>query len=303
VPENDAEYYDKWDLWEIGVDGSNEKLVVENACWGTFLPSGKEIVFARGEKVFQKNVETGEEKCIFDGNESMKKGTIVQQPELSPDGKYLAATLRGSSRETGIWNLEKKEWNTTGGGCQMDWFPSGTEIYRVNSTGNGGTAAPSEIFAMKIADGKPVEKVTKIKEFKMMDLPGRRSHEYFPKFDQKGIWMVWAATDKGHDHDLYDYELYLFPRMAKSSTPQSRIRYLFCPLKDSRSPSTELSNHRCLLLLKSPRTAARSQFPGNSVISMTPLILDAARNISGCFKIRVNAPCPPMLEPASALPL
>ena len=224
VPESDAGYYDKWDLWEIGIDGTDEKLVVENACWGTYLASTNDIIFARGEKVFQKTVKSDEEKCIFDGNENIKKGTIAQQPELSPDGKYLVATLRGSSRETGIWDLEKKVWNTTGGGCQTGWFPSGDEIYRVNSTGNGGTAAPSEIFAMKIADGKPIEKITRIKLFRMMDLPGRRSHEYFPKFDSKGQWMVWCATDKGHDHDIYDYEIYIWKR---GNDVKSAVRLTF----------------------------------------------------------------------------
>lgn len=212
VPEIDAKYYDKWDLWTIGVDGSDEKKIVEDACWGTWRPSGTEIVFARGEKAFLKKLDTGEEKLLLDGSASIKKGTIVQQPQLSPDGKYLAATLRGSSRETGIWHLANKAWHKTGGGCQIGWFPSSNEIYRVNPTGNGGTAAPSEVLVQKLKDGKPVEKITRIKALRLMDLPGRRSHEYFPKFDQRGTYMVWCATDKGHDHDIYDYEVYIWKR-------------------------------------------------------------------------------------------
>ncbi len=212
VPETDAKFYDKWDLWTVDIDGSNEKKIAENACWGTWRPSGKEILFARGEKAILKNLESNEETTLFDGNGSIKNGTVVQQPELSPDGKYLAATLRGSSRETGIWDIAKKVWNKTGGGCQIGWFPSGSEIFRVNPTGNGGTAAPSEILAQKIKDGKSVEKITKTKLFRLMDLPGRRSHEYFPKFGPKGERLVWCATDKGHDHDLYDYEVYIWKR-------------------------------------------------------------------------------------------
>ena len=152
VPENDAEYFDKWDLFTINVDGSGEKKVVENACWGVWQPDGKSIVFSRGDKAILRNLETGEETLLLDGSESIKKGTIVQQPSLSPDGNYLAATLRGSSRETGIWNVKKKEWVKTGGGCQIQWFPKGSEIYWVNPTGNGGTAAPSEVLAMTVAE-------------------------------------------------------------------------------------------------------------------------------------------------------
>jgi hypothetical protein len=224
VPENDAEYFDKWDLWTIGLDGSDEKKVVENACWGVWQPDGKSVVFARGEKAMQRTLETGEEKILLDAAVAIKKGTIVQQPSLSPDGRFLAATLRGSSRETGVWNIDKKEWVKTGGGCQIQWFPGGSAIYWVNPTGNGGTAAPSEVLTMTLADGKPVEKITSIKKFKLMDLPGRRSHEYFPKFDQQGEYMVWGATEKGHDHDIYDYELYLW---KKGDKPEKAVRITF----------------------------------------------------------------------------
>ena len=212
VPEVDAKYYDKWDLWTVSTAGGDEEKVFESACWGTWRPDGKSIVFAQGNKAFMYNLETQEKTLLLDGDESIKKGTIVQEPNLSPNGKYLAATLRGSSRETGIWHLEKKEWYKTGGGCQIDWFPTNDEIYRMNPTGNGGTAAPSEVLAMKLDDGKPVENIARIKKFRLMDLPGKRSHEYFPKFDPKGEWMTWCATAKGHDHDIYDYEVYIWKR-------------------------------------------------------------------------------------------
>ena len=91
-------------------------------------------------------------------------------------------------------------------------MPNGQEVYRVNQTGNGGTAQPSEILVIKVQDGKPTQDINKIKDLKLMDLPGRRSHEYFPKFDRTGQYMVWCATDKGHDHDLYDYEVYFWKR-------------------------------------------------------------------------------------------
>jgi hypothetical protein len=29
-------------------------------------------------------------------------------------------------------------------------------------------------------------------------------------FSPNGKWLVWGATDKGHDHDIYDYELYVW---------------------------------------------------------------------------------------------
>lgn len=216
VSEKDAKYYRKWDLWTISLEDNKEEKLVKNACWGTWRPNGKKIVFARGSKVYTMEIETQKETLILNGNEAFKEGTIVQQPQLSPNGKYLAATLRGTSRETGIYDLENESWTTTGKGCQINWLPSGDKVVRMNPTGHGGTAAPSEVLMIPIEDGKPTINVNKIRKLRLMDLPERRrSHEYFPQFDDSGKWMVWCATDEGHDHDLYDYEVYIWKKGTK----------------------------------------------------------------------------------------
>ncbi|HLV32231.1 MAG TPA: hypothetical protein VKY57_11735 [Chitinispirillaceae bacterium] len=209
--EKDADTYDKWDLWVTDIDSSSESRVAENCCWGTWRPSGDSIVFARGAKVFVMDLSDSSEKVLLNTEEKFKKGTIAQQPQLSPDGKLLAMTLRGSVMETGIWNFQKSEWYSTGKGCQIDWFPDGRRVLRMNEgQGNGST----EVLAIEIdSDGKPVDKIAGLKvpkKIRFMDLPGRRSHEYFPKLDQTGEWLVWCATQYGHEHDIYDYEVYVW---------------------------------------------------------------------------------------------
>ena len=228
VPENDANYPEKWDLWTVDIDGSNETKLVENATWGTWRPDGKSIVFSRAGKVFTMDLASKKETLVLDGEKAFKKsGVILQEPNMSPDGKHLAITLRGSMRETGVWDLAKNVWTKSGDGCQIDWNFDGSKLYRVNPTGNGGTAAPSEILWFTAKDGKQVEKVGFFgipKNVKLMDLPGRRSHEYFPRFSPDGKWLVWGATDKGHDHDLFDYELYLW-KIGEPVETATRITY------------------------------------------------------------------------------
>jgi len=213
VPETDADQPDKWDLWVVGIDGQNARKVVDKATWGTWRPDGKKLVFSRAAKVFTRELDGTAETLLLDGESVFKKGVILQEPNLSPDGKFLAITLRGSMRETGIWDLTAHKWQLSGEGCQIDWVPGGKQLYRVNSTGNGGSAAPSEILRFPFENGKQVGKVGFFgvpKELRLMDLPGRRSHEYFPRIDNTNNWLVWGATDKGHDHDIYDYELYVW---------------------------------------------------------------------------------------------
>ena len=66
--------------------------------------------------------------------------------------------------------------------------------------------------------------LTNPKNVKLMDLPGRRSHEYFPRLSPDGKWLVWGATDKGHDHDLFDYELYIW-KIGEPVESATRITY------------------------------------------------------------------------------
>jgi hypothetical protein len=209
--ESEADVFDKWDLFTIGIDGTGEQKVADNGCWGTWRPGGDSIVFARGPKVFIKDLKSGNEIEIFDAEVSIKKGTYSQEPNLSPDGKKIAITLRGSSRETGVWNVVTKQWYKTGAGCQSDWFPDGKKILRMNEgQGNGGT----EVLAFSVDEnGKPMDSFTGLtipKQMRFMDIPGRRSHEYFPKIDKTGKWMVWCSTQVGHEHDMVDYEVYIW---------------------------------------------------------------------------------------------
>jgi len=205
VSERDANNSEKWDIFTIEPDGSEAKKVVENASWGSWI-SNDEILYVRGTKVFRRKLDGGEETAIMSSEGvSGLDGALLQQPELSSDGKQIAITLRGSKRETGLWDIAKKSWTQTGQGCQINWTPDHSAIYWVHPTGNGG----SRILEMPIAEGKPPRDAD-IDKMELMDLPGRRSHEYFPQLSSDGKWLVWGITQRGHDHDTADYEIYLW---------------------------------------------------------------------------------------------
>jgi hypothetical protein len=218
VSERDANDSDKWDILITAPDGSNTSPAAESASWGSWI-SNEEILFVRGTKIFRKKLG-GEEQQIMDSEGVPElEGALLQQPELSKDGKYLAITLRGSKRETGLWDLEKKTWIQTGLGCQVNWTPDQSAIYWVHPTGNGG----SRVLKMPITAGEP-PKDPSLDELQLMDLPGRRSHEYFPELSSDGKWMVWGATQRGHDHDTADYEIYLW---EVSSPPDKAVRLTY----------------------------------------------------------------------------
>lgn len=220
VSERDANSDNKWDLWLMNADGSDAKKIVDNASWGSWI-DGDDILYVRGTKVFRRPVAGGEEQALVDSTSvEALDGALLQQPELSSDGRYLAITLRGSARETGIWDLESRQWLQTGLGCQINWTPDGSKIYWVNPTGNGG----SQVFMMPIANGKPWKEDPSDDELAFIDLPGRRSHEYFPQLSRDGRWLVWGSTQRGHDHDIADYEIYLW---EVGTPPEKAVRLTY----------------------------------------------------------------------------
>ncbi len=205
VYERDANHNWKWDIFTIDRQGENLELVAKDASWGTWLTADR-ILFSRNTKVYSKLLSTGEEQMLVDSDvEKNLGGAELQQPQMSRDGRHIALTLRGSKRETGTFDLESREWTPTGKGCQVAWHPAEDRIYWINPSGNGG----SEVFSVPMTDGKP-QRECEYEEMRFMDIPGRRSHEYFPRMSTDGAWMVWAATQRGHDHDVADYEIYIW---------------------------------------------------------------------------------------------
>jgi len=205
VSERDANNSDKWDVFAIGVDGSDLVKVVDSGSWASWLTQD-EIIFVRGTAIMRKRLGSPTETVVMNSEKvDALDGALLQQPELSADGKFIAITLRGSKRETGVWDIERKTWTQTGLGCQINWTPDQSAVYWVHPTGNGG----SQVFKMPLRDGK-AQKEFSSDELAFMDLPGRRSHEYFPQLSRDGKWMVWGITQRGHDHDTADYEIYLW---------------------------------------------------------------------------------------------
>lgn len=220
VFERDANTDGKWDIFTVAADGSDAKKVVDNASWGSWV-SNDEIVYARATKIYRGGLDGDQETLLVDSAKVPDlDGALMQQPEMSKDGKYIAITLRGSKRETGIWDIEKKTWTRTGEGCQINWVPAGDKIYWVHPTGNGG----SRVLQMAVEDGKPAKADADPDSLTLVDIPGRRSHEYFPQLSADGKWLVWAATQRGHDHDVADYEIYLWEVGTEPKTA-ARLTY------------------------------------------------------------------------------
>ena len=111
----------------------------------------------RGTKILRAKLGSGEETRVVDSDGVADlDGSLLQQPELSHDGKYIAITLRGSKRETGIWDIAKKIWTQ-----HRPRLPDQLDARRQRrSTGSTRPAtAAARSSRMPIKDGKPHEGV------------------------------------------------------------------------------------------------------------------------------------------------
>ena len=187
---------DLWDTYILSLDNGQEKLLAKHANFPLWVDA-KTVSFMRGPKVVLKDIATGGEKIIFDGAKPPVRGRI-ETPELSPtDHGKLALTARGKLRGVIVVDLAKGGFTNFGDGCEITWFPDGKSVLWVDDGGRGKTRV------VRSPAGR-------LQKQMFMDLPGKFSHEYFPRLSQDGKWMAWAASAGGHEHDIADYEIFLW---------------------------------------------------------------------------------------------
>jgi hypothetical protein len=150
--------------------------------------------------------ETEKETRIFDAARyAFFDGAVLQQPELSHDGHFVALTLAGRRRQVGIWSVRKKQWTDLGQGTQIAWTPDGAAVYWIDDHGKEQSRVAHEaVVAGTPADDRDPDKLL------FVDLGGKRSRERFPQLSNDGKWLVFAAAVSDLENDLEDYELFLW---------------------------------------------------------------------------------------------
>jgi hypothetical protein len=221
VRERDANAEGAWDLYTMGADGSDLKKVIEDATWGSWA-GPEEIVFLRGTKVMRAKLggESEKETRIFDAARyAIFDGSVLQQPELSHDGHFVALTLAGKHRQVGIWSVKKKQWTDLGEGTQIAWTPDGASVYWIDDRGKEQSRVAREpIVAGTPADDRDPDKLL------LVDLESKRSRERFPRLSNDGKWLVFAAAVNDLEDDVEDFELFLW-EAGSPATSATRLTF------------------------------------------------------------------------------
>ena len=197
--------HDGWQVYVMNTDGSAQRQVAQTGYMPKWTPDGQHIIFTRDNRVVQINVASGQERVVANGNIE-PLNSPVHSPVLAPDGRHLALVLRQKTYSgPAILNLETNRLVKfyPSQACQTFWSDEQEQLLFIAKGGQGGTRVMAARSSGKSGmDGYQAEV--------LMDLPGAFSHEYFPRLDNTGSWLVWGAAAKGHEHDRADYEIFLW---------------------------------------------------------------------------------------------
>ncbi len=199
-----------WDVFVYDIDRGEERLAARDGNTPTWSADGRTLYFQRNEgQVVAHALVTGEERVLAaSGTGAIPPGVSLGTPSVNDRTGEILVTLRGRTRMTARITPDGN-LHRVAGGCQIAWSPDGRFTYWV---GDGGRL--KNLFYRADPQGKQARP--------WLDLPGRFSHEYFPKWSNIGDVLVFGASRGGHEHDRADYDIFLW-RIGTPSSAALRV--------------------------------------------------------------------------------
>lgn len=188
-----------WQVVMLDLKTGRETLLTGNGNAATWSADGSRIYFQRdGRQIVELQLAGGKERVVLESGKNIKlpADTWLGLPNFSPDGEQVAVTLSGALRTTAVISRGGSV-RFAGNGCQPAWAPDGGYLFKVDHGGKQQNA-----FYRLDPETLAAEK--------WLDVPGEFSHEYFPRMDNTGEFLVYGASSGGHEHDKADYEIFLW---------------------------------------------------------------------------------------------
>ena len=207
-----------WNVFLLDLESGRERQLAEFATSPTWSENGDRVYFQRGTDEFvELDLASGRERVLYRAGEGRIPARVeFSRPSYNLRRTQMAVTWRGARRMTVTVGLDGN-LRPIGQGCQLTWAPDGGFLYWVDHGG----LMQNQIY--KQARGTDEAR-------SWLDLPVPYSHEYFPRLSRDGRYLVLGASRGGHEHDVADYEIFLWPVGAR---PERAIRLTWHTGNDS----------------------------------------------------------------------
>ncbi|MBN1522139.1 MAG: flippase-like domain-containing protein [Candidatus Aureabacteria bacterium] len=199
--------YLHWDVYVMDLNTKKETFIANYANTPTWSEDGKKLYFQYKETMFAEfDLEKEKMTVLFEaGRFPLPEGVFLETPHFNSVFEELAVTLRGERYDMALVPLEG-ELFSLGRGCQIAWSPDSFFLYFVES---------EDVHQYILAEKK--------KQL-FLDLPEPFTHQYFPKLDAEGRYMVLGASSSGHEHDTADYEIFLW-KVGTPAEESARVTF------------------------------------------------------------------------------
>ena len=214
--------FEKWDTGVIDVKTGRERRVATNACQACWSGARTlEFVRAGGTQLVSASSDGGSERVLLEsGVPPLGDGVLVTIPDERLYGDpSLAVTLRGKKRATAHVRLpdgmkvHEPQIRDIAGGCQMVWRKIERFDWSFAWIDHPGRMK-NAIYTFEKGKGPVV----------LLDAEEPWSHEYFPRFAEGGRWLIYGASQGGHEQDSEDYEIFLWDS-ANTNLPPARLTF------------------------------------------------------------------------------
>ncbi|HBT97718.1 MAG TPA: hypothetical protein DEB25_08870 [Desulfobulbaceae bacterium] len=203
-----------WDVILLNLQSGEERIIAQNSTAPTWSKDGRSIRYQKnGNQVAEYFLATGKEHILAAAGKNIPvpADTELQTPSWSDERRMLATAMRAPMPTVFVIQPGKELLRLGEDSCEIFWGPDSAYLYHVgHDVGHDGKQ--TNVF-------KRIDPNT-WKSEKWFDFPGEYSHEYFPKVDNTGKFLIYGASSGGHEHDQADYEIFVWAIGSPTGTAE-----------------------------------------------------------------------------------
>lgn len=204
-----------WDVVLLNLSTGAEKIIAHNATAPAWVNNQQISFVSKSTSLILYNTDSGVSKTLYTTgvNNPMPAGSEIHNAKYNQRTSEISFTgrQRDIKMNKGSWGTAIAQGNQHQGvhnGCELSWSHDTKRLFQVHpSTGNNNS---NRIVSV---NQQTLELST------LIDLEGEFSHEYWPQESANGKVMVFGASrsSKEHEHDVADYEIFLWQAGNKPS--------------------------------------------------------------------------------------